>query len=145
MNCRADRAGCLCGWITLVLFAGLLCASCSGRPKVYPVTGRVLHKGRPAAGARVVFHPSGTTDPQAPRPLATVQADGSFTLASYGQGDGAAVGDYTVTVVWPSQASRTATGSAVDRLHGAYSDPARSPLRARVVEGQNALEPFDLR
>jgi hypothetical protein len=144
MKWRVARAGRLAGWIVVVLFGGLS-ASFSGRPKVYPVAGKVLHKGQPAAGARVVFHPSGVADPQALRPLATVGPDGSFALTSYEQGDGAPLGEYTVTVVWPSQSGRRVTGSAVDRLHGAYSDPARSPLRVRVTEGKNELEPFDLR
>jgi hypothetical protein len=86
------------------LFAGaLLGASCGGGrgPKTYAVEGKVLHGGRPAAGARVVFHPKDNADPQAPRPHGTAGADGSFHLTTNRPGDGAPAGEYSVTVPSP--------------------------------------------
>jgi hypothetical protein len=134
------------GWIVILLLGGLLSASCSGRAKVHPVHGRVLVNGQPAAGARVVFHPRDNSDPHRPLPTGIVAEDGSFAVTSYQQGDGAAEGDYTVTVVWPNQSSRKVLGGGVDqdRLGGAYSDPARSQLQVRVTAGRNDLEPFNL-
>jgi hypothetical protein len=140
-------------WAWALSAGALLSASCGGPggPKAYPVQGRVFHKGQPAAGARVVFHPKSTVDPQAPRPYGTVRPDGSFNLTTYKPDDGAPAGDYHVTVIWPNASGRKKSGGAVpdlannDRLKGEYSSPARSPFQARVVEGKNELEAFDLR
>ena len=142
----AGAVWCL-GWSALLILSGLLTVSCSAhrRPQLYPVQGKVLYKGQPAAGAKVVFHPKGTADPQPLCPLATVQPDGSFMLATFQPGDGAPAGEYAVVVTWPSKGGGKVAGGAVDRLRGAYGDPDRSPLQARVVEGNNELADFDLR
>src|SRR5262245_35683473 len=84
--------------------AALCLAGCgrSGRAPVYPVTGQVLldGSGKPAAGATVIFHPAkGATD-SAPRAVGQADDQGTFTLTTYEKGDGAAAGDYVVTVEW---------------------------------------------
>ena len=73
------------------LLAGvlLLGAACSGRKTVYPVTGKVLFEGRPAAGAVVQFHPQDKADSNAVAPLGQVGADGTFRLTTYAHEDGA--------------------------------------------------------
>ena len=93
--------------------------------------------GRPAAGASVAFHPErDPADPDLPRPRATVRADGSFTLGTYEEGDGAPAGSYVVTVVW---AAGPRDG---DKLSGRYSSPAHPRLRSVVLKGPNDLPEF---
>jgi len=73
-----------------------------GRLPVYPVKGKVLHKGSPLVGALVVFEKSaggattGATAPGAPAPIratARTGTDGSFELMTYQGNDGAPAGD----------------------------------------------------
>src|SRR5206468_35759 len=71
-----------------------------GRRPVYPVSGKVLVQGRPAAGAQLTFHPVGENGPNAIRPVAHVDDQGNFRLTSYKEGDGAPAGEYRVTVQW---------------------------------------------
>lgn len=81
------------------LVAGLLItvvAGCGsgGHPDTATVTGVVTYGGRPLDGVRVIFNTQNT-----PRSAsATTEADGSFTLSTYRQGDGAVPGSYIVTV-----------------------------------------------
>ena len=147
MKWHDARAVWCLGWSALLILGGLLTVSCSNhqRPKLYPVQGKVLYKGQPAAGARVVFHPKGNVDPQSLCPLATVQPDGSFVLATFQPGDGAPAGEYAVVVTWPSKGGAKAAGGTIDRFRGAYSDPDRSPFQVRIAEGNNDLLRFDLR
>jgi hypothetical protein len=137
-----------------VFVLALLAGSCGPHKQpVHPVHGRVLYREAPATGALVVFHPAGDSTPQAVRPSGEVRADGSFALGSYRPGDGAPPGEYVVAIHWPNAvvrpSARDRIGSSeskaapTDRLGERYS-PLRSPLRARVKEGENRLEPFHI-
>jgi hypothetical protein len=120
-------------------------AGCGGpdRVPVHPVAGTLLVGGRPAANAHVVFHP--TDGAVAVRPVAVTGPDGVYRLTTFAAGDGAPAGGYVVTVFWPADTMPAdpcdcPDPSAHDRLRGAYLDPARSPLRAAVVPGENRVE-----
>jgi glycine/D-amino acid oxidase-like deaminating enzyme len=129
--------------LLFVLFCGgVSCARTSHRP-VYPVRGQVFVQGKPAVQARVTLHPVDPTDTA--RPSAVVEEDGSFRFSTYLAFDGAPAGEYVVTVEWPSAARKQdELNAGLDLLQGRYSDPKKSPLRVRVREEQNELEPFRL-
>lgn len=123
----------------------LTCLGCRKNqgPVVYPVSGQVFFEQRPAERALVIFHPVGGGDV---RPHGEVKADGSFTLATTGQGDGAPPGDYVVTVEWWLASGRRDDDSpAVNRLPPRYANPATSGLTARVEHGPTTLKPFELK
>jgi hypothetical protein len=109
------------------------------RKPTHPVTGKMQVAGKPAAGAFVLLvpknEPEGSPDP---RPRATVQPDGSFTLSTYGENDGAPVGEYTVAVSWEDPESKS------DRFNGRYN-AANSRMSASVKEGTNDLPPIELK
>jgi len=111
-------------------------------PKLSAVHGRVLCASQPAVGAKIFFHPNGAADLKTICPFGTVQEDGSFTLTSYPQGDGAAAGDYTVTITWPVAGGKSVGGR--DRLGGRYSNLVRPLLHAHIDEGDNELPPFEV-
>lgn len=138
----------LASWLSLVPIAG---CSDSGRVSVYPVHGQVMHQGRPAEGAEVVFHAAdpAAVSPDVPIPRGTVRSDGTFELTSYESGDGAPAGTYDVTVIWRAStadpnADPESSGEEADRLRGRYANPDTSGLTATVLEGETRLEPFDL-
>ena len=136
---------------TLILMPTLASCGDSGRVSVYPVSGKVLHQGQPAAGANVIFHatdPSGNSS-SVPIPRGTVRADGTFELSSYEEGDGAPAGTYDVTIIWPPvtadpNADPESAGGEADRLRGRYASPDTSGLSATVLEAKTQLEPFEL-
>lgn len=128
----------------LLVFLALGCGSSStpsGQKPVHPVRGQVLVDGKPAVGAFVLFIPAqepvGTPDP---RPRATVNEDGSFTLSTYGTDDGAPAGEYLVTVTWSPEGR-----DDEDKLQGRYQNPARSGLKATVKDGPNEIPAFKLK
>jgi hypothetical protein len=115
-----------------------------------------MHKGEPCKGAMVIFHPVGQDGPTVIRPSGIVADDGTFYLTSDPRqpGDGAAPGDYVVTIIWnaPPPAPKgkmtmggESKGGEVDRLEGKYRDHKTSPLKVTVKTGKNELEPFDLK
>ena len=135
-----------------LLAAAALTAGCGGdgRPPTYPAAGKVAVNGQPAAGALVVFHPTAAARVNDPKPFATVAADGTYTLATFGSADGAPAGEYGVTVVWNVKAkeARIALGdgpAVTDKLGGRYGDPRSPRLTATVTAaGPNAFD-FDLK
>jgi hypothetical protein len=135
-------------WLPVV--AALLGTSCSGG--LNPVEGTVLYNGQPARGAVVAFHPKDDNSLTARRPTGVVGNDGTFTLSTLKPGDGAAAGEYVVTVIWPEEAgpakptmNMAPPPEPPDRLKGRYADRRQSGLSAAVKPGRNRLPPFELK
>ncbi len=146
----------------------LTMASC-GRgdgPPLYPVEGKVVHNGQPAAGATVMFRRE-DPEPNTTPPVPTGQADeeGNFALAVDSMGGGAPAGKYAVLIQWRSRAEgadepkpeskaapkkgrRTVVpdkpDGAPDRLQGRYMNAEKTPFHVEVKPGENHLEPFDV-
>jgi hypothetical protein len=136
--------------IFVLLSLAILTGCGDGRLKVYPASGKVLVKGQPAEGAKVIFYTQNADQkqPGIPIPQGTVAADGTYSLTTYEPNDGAPAGSYAVTVVWnkvivpdddpESQVER-------DQLDGRYATPEKSGLTATVEAKENELPPFELK
>ena len=75
--------------ITLVL-----CAGCgSGQPETAPVEGTVRLSGEPVTSGRVTFYPE-----QGRPATGHIGADGTYTLTTFDEGDGALLGKHRVTI-----------------------------------------------
>lgn len=126
--------------VCLALIAVLLVLSlpgCGGGEfaETAEVSGVVLYKGQPVAGAEVNFHPAeghpatGRTEP-----------DGRFVLSTYAAEDGAVPGTHTVTVqLFPEEGGLPgmevqSTGAAA--IPEKYADPGVSPLSREVKAGE---------
>jgi hypothetical protein len=94
-------------------------------PRLVPVTGRVLFRDHPLAGALVEFIPEGG-DGARPSSRAHTNHEGEFTLRCPPYGPGAVGGRHRVTVVvYPGAPGPPAR----------YANPRRTPLRVDVPEG----------
>jgi hypothetical protein len=142
-----SRWGRQCGLLLALAVAGPGCTSktTEQRKAVHPVQGKVFVQKQPAVGAFVLFVPVNEgANPTDPRPRAEVKEDGSFTLSTYGDADGAPAGEYVVTITWPGKVLPDGREEPADKLNGRYADPQRSKLRATVKDGKNELDPFQL-
>ena len=73
-----------------------------GAPK-FPIKGKVLVNGQPAAGLLVRFISSDESMVgQDRQPVGMTNKDGVFELSSFGNNDGATKGTYRVTFFWPT-------------------------------------------
>ena len=133
-----------------LLLAAVLGVSCrGGRRPVFPVRGQVFFEGKPTPEALVIFHPLDDPDPNAPRPVARVAADGSFAPTTYTTDDGAPAGRYAVTVAWVKERDNQNAPRGEERdpqnlLPDRYAKPETSGLEVHVKEGANELAPFRL-
>ncbi len=132
----------------LVCCAGvwLIVSGCGpSGPTLYSVKGKVTVNGKAAAHAIVFLHRKGKTDIGEPTPYGKATEDGTFAIATAPGQDGAQVGDYTVTIVWPDMSKpEDGNGGRPDALHGLYDKVANSKLTATVKAESNALSPFEL-
>ncbi len=124
-----------------------------GKPAAVPAGGKVsFKKTTPPVGALVVFHP---TDPAVEKriggkPFAKVGDDGSFTLTSYAEGDGAPEGEYGVTIDWRTKGKETGFslgdggGGGTPRLNPKYSNPQQPFTKVTVKKGEPNQFTFDV-
>ncbi|MCS7046923.1 MAG: metallophosphoesterase, partial [Gemmataceae bacterium] len=104
--------------------------------KVFPVRGLAYFQGTPMPGAIVTLTP----DPKTKKGVAArgvVAADGTFQLTTYRANDGAAEGDYHVTITWRERLPDGRVGA--DLLPARYSKVNESGLRATIRAGENRL------
>jgi len=114
-------------------------------PQPYPVSGKVVYRGQPAAGFRVAFHPLSEWGGPRFAPSGITDENGEFQLHSYAEDDGAPAGDYAVTFSWPQEVSSGDPDDAprlVDRLKGALNNVQTSRFKVTVESGDNTIEPF---
>jgi hypothetical protein len=112
--------------LTLVC-AGLLAGGCSKEPappRLVPVSGRVVYKGRPVELASIEFLPDMPQGAQGFAAGGQTKPDGTFTLQTHPHGAGAGPGHYKVTVT-------TEARGAIPRR---YADPGQTPLHVEVKE-----------
>ena len=99
----------------VLLLAALVVAGCSSNnpenaPVVpQPVVGKIVYDGKPAAGVVVTLIP--TDVPMVPRiprnPHGTTGDDGSFSITTFTDGDGAAEGGYQIVLLGRARPTRT--------------------------------------
>jgi hypothetical protein len=120
------------------------CVSCSNG--LYPVSGKVIYKGQPAAGATVFFHRQKGDPLNEHMIMGIVQEDGSFTLVCGPHGKGAPAGEYDVLIEWKQGPNRGKgrVRTMPDKLNSRYADPRRPLLHATLKAEANHLPPFEL-
>ena len=147
-----------------ILASAIVAGGCGSPAGLVPVSGKVLYRGEPAAGAVVYFHRE-DADKAANRaiPVGIVEDDGRFSLTCDGVGDGCPPGKYAVLVEWKGKAdpqilqAKPARGKAkavpinrrtardgVDRLKGRYFDIMQPKLHAEVLAHATDIPAFEL-
>ncbi len=153
--------------VSFVLAAAALCfiEGCGGdsgpeRPTVAPVKGTVNYQGQPLAGATVSFYGPGSGVPS----TGVSNEQGVFELTTYEQGDGAPIGENTVTVTkFEGGADSTSAGDPMQIIQGGappttagtppplkalvpehYGNTVTTPLKVTVEEGKENTPTLNL-
>jgi hypothetical protein len=109
-----------------------------GRLAVYPAEGQVLWKGKPLAGAQVVFYPKGPADERPVAPRAQTDSNGHFQLGTYERADGAPEGDYAVTVIYYAMRPQDG-GAGPNALPKKYASAKTTDLQVKIAKDTSAL------
>jgi hypothetical protein len=129
--------------LVLLPSALLFGAGCGAAgPKTAPVTGKVIYKGQPVPSGTVSFIPASGT-----AATGEIDADGSFRLTTFRDGDGAILGLHKVVIVAMQDMSKKLPEERVPLpppiVPDRYTSLATTDLSADVKEGPNAFT-FDL-
>ena len=137
-----------------ILMAAAACfvAGCgSDNVTVFPAHGTVSYLGSPMkGGGSISLVPTGGQKGKAPGGV--INEDGTFTLATYGENDGAMPGEYRVVIMQSVYGEPAATQDGEEpssepvvnvpeeaRIPLIYADPANSPLSATINEGSETV------
>lgn len=129
----------------LALVAG--CGAENGIEKVpvVPVSTKVLFEGQPLEGAFVILHPKSGVDSKAQAAQGYVDKDGTFKATTYKDGDGAAIGEFAVTVeLRPAVQTDDGWTRGANVLPERYANPQTTDLVIKVAKGQTAIPPLNL-
>ena len=143
------RGAALAGTLLILFGTSFGCGqSGAGRVAVYPVEGKVLLKGQPLEHALVVLHPRHPGGEAATAPSARAQTDatGTFVLTTYENRDGAAAGEYAVTVQhYPLVKTGESYAAGPNSLPQRIATPETTDIFVKVAEGPNTLQPIEIR
>lgn len=128
--------------ISVIVFSSIAFAGCGGndwQAETFPAHGEIMINGDPPQGAVITLHPVGEqVDQRGSQPWAIVSGDGSYSLQTYEEADGAPQGEYHVTVRWPHDINDM-VAAMTDQLGKAYSNPEQSKWTFTIAEGTNEL------
>lgn len=112
---------------------------------VVPVTTKVLFEGQPLEGAFVVLHPKTDVNPKAIAAQGYVDKEGVLKPTTYTKDDGAAIGEFAVTVEL-RRPTETADGPTLgpNLLPERYANRHTTDLVIKVAKGQTEVEPLNL-
>jgi hypothetical protein len=106
-------------------------------PEMGAVSGRVTYKGNPVSKGNVAFIP---TDVARPPSSGTINADGTYSLATADGRSGAQLGEYKVAVTGTDDPNQDIPGmplSTKSQIPKKYADADKSDLKATVKSGSN--------
>jgi len=123
-------------------FVVLGCTGCgTGKPAVAPVSGKVTYQGKPLKFGQVFFHPEAGTQGRG-----KIQSDGTFTLTTYQDQDGAQIAKHKIRVTSfevqdpAGDPTRFAGGNGKSLIPEKYTSLVTTDLTEVVQEGTNTFE-----
>src|SRR5208283_1809068 len=97
---RTIAAASAAALVLLGLSFGSRLLGIGARASVQPTQGHAFLNGQAIPGATLLFDPIDPKGVTFPRPHGVVKDDGSFTVGTYKDDDGAPAGDYRVLIQW---------------------------------------------
>ena len=121
-----------------------LCGCSGGTPfPIARVSGTVTFEGKPVTGGSIRFVPASKGGKEAGKvAIGIIQSDGTFTLSSYGNGDGATVGMGKISYTEPPSTAEpppNATPETWKPPVTPYANLTPTTPDVNVTEGENNL------
>src|SRR5215203_928187 len=121
--------------IRVLILAAVVLTGCSSRPKLVPVSGKVVQQGKQITAGSIWFHAADGNAWQGEKPSCQLSLEGAFTMRTYPHGNGVPPGAYKVTLS-PELAKRINAP--------AYSDPNKTPWSIEVPDAGVSDKVFEV-
>jgi hypothetical protein len=118
-------------------------SGCGSGYSTAPVSGTVTVDGTPVNGGDVTFAPMGGANVSAVgKPgSGTVQSDGTYSISTYGDNDGAVVGRHRVLYDPPEvETPEVAEGEHAETPESPYAGLVPKEDQVEVVDGSNTID-----
>lgn len=135
--------------LVVLALVAVTVVGCGGGSKTAPVHGRVSLDGKPLTAGTVTFTPEAGRSA-----TGYIQSDGTFSLTTFAEGDGALPGPHKVSVSGGSVGPPQRPNFDTDDVKGAvskavipvkYANPDASGLTFEVKLGEDNAPEFDLK
>ena len=132
------------GMLVTVMIAG--CGGGSDQKPTAKVKGKVTFNGQPVVGGNITFSPVAVGKDPGKSGSGTIGADGSYTMTTYEQHDGAVVGKHRVTFIppvtekEPDAGHSEATAAAAAAVVSPFAGLVPKTEEVEVKAGDNSLE-----
>ncbi len=134
-------------WSFLAIWATAVISGCTGGTDNKPtarVTGKVTYAGQPVPGGSLLFSP--IRDAKSNKPgksgQATIKSDGTYTVTTYTDGDGAVIGSHQLSFSPPAveQPSAAAGAHVASPPPSPYAGLGSKQAKVAVVKGGNTID-----
>ena len=139
--------------IWVIVFTMPIFLGCGpSRPETATVTGKITFQGKPVPEGTIIFYPENGRSASG-----RIQADGTYTLTTFEKGDGAILGNHTVTIeavrfpqgaqpksleeeIAMGKKTKSQNTNPVWFVPQQYADQTTSNLTAKVTSGSNTID-----
>jgi hypothetical protein len=133
-------------WFTVAILLVTIAGCARAYPRCIAVSGRVTYQGKPVETGMISFTRleqnagGGLVRPA----TGDLQADGSYTMKTFRDGDGVLPGDYSVSVVsFDYSGNRDASQKLPSLIPAKYGSPETSGLKVKVPSDDSGSLRFD--
>ncbi|WP_166830959.1 hypothetical protein [Thalassoroseus pseudoceratinae] len=118
------------------------CGGSGDQKSTAEVTGTVTFNGQPVTGGTLTFVPQASSDNPTPGKPASgkIQSDGTFTLSTYEEEDGAVIGKHAISYGAPAAESSAATDGHGEAAQSPYAGLKPNPATVEIESGSNEIE-----
>ncbi len=137
------------GWGIASLISAAMLLGCGGSSDQFPtakVSGKVTVGGQPVTGGELIFSPIVAAGAKGPKGagkngIGAVKSDGTYTVSTYGSGDGAVIAKHNVVFV-PAAVTTPAApaGGHAQTPPSPYMGMKPSPGEVTVSKGENKVD-----
>ena len=135
-------------WSLLAILATALISGCGGgnadNKPTATVTGKVTYNGQPVPGGSLLFSPIRDAKSNMPGKAgqATIKSDGTYSVTTYTDGDGAVIGSHRLSFSAPAvaQPQAPAGGHVAAPPPSPYDGLSPKQAEVAVVKGDNKID-----
>lgn len=129
MRNRDIRRGTVVVLLSVLWMFGSVCGCGGSNRPTASVSGKVTWNGNPVTAGELLFDPQSGGDYPGKSGAGAIRADGTYSVSTYRQNDGAVLGEHRVSYAAPPPTFQKGAPAASSGDRSTEGDPVASPFR----------------